>query len=70
MPQFLAEVVKRTKAIPLGDPLLEGTRMGALISKPQLDKVLAYVAQAKEQVRVKQVIMTSVEVLLVEQFGS
>ena len=50
MPQFLEEVVKRTMAIPLGDPLLEGTRMGALISKPQLDKVLGFVRQAKEQV--------------------
>lgn len=50
MPQFLEEVVKKTKVIPLGDPLLEGTRMGALISKPQLDKVLSYVSQAKQQV--------------------
>lgn len=50
MPQFLEEVVKRTKAIPLGDPLLDSTRMGALISKPQLDKVLNYVSQAKQQV--------------------
>lgn len=50
MPQFLEEVVKKTKVIPLGDPLLEGTRMGALISKPQLDKVLNYVRQAKQQV--------------------
>lgn len=50
LPQFLEEVVKRTKAIPLGDPLLEGTRMGALISKPQLDKVLGYVSQAKKEV--------------------
>lgn len=53
MPQFLAEVVKRTKAIPLGDPLLEGTRMGALISKPQLEKVLGFVSQAKKEVRDK-----------------
>ncbi|XP_062419218.1 4-trimethylaminobutyraldehyde dehydrogenase A [Pungitius pungitius] len=49
LPQFLEEVVKRTKAIPLGDPLLDGTRMGALISKPQLDKVLGYVSQAKKE---------------------
>lgn len=48
--QFLEEVVKRTKTIPLGDPLLGGTRMGALISKPQLDKVLGYVSQAKKEV--------------------
>lgn len=50
LPQFLEEVVKRTKAIPLGDPLLEGTRMGALISKPQLEKVLGFVSQAKKEV--------------------
>lgn len=50
LPQFLEEVVRRTKSIPLGDPLLEGTRMGALISKPHLEKVLGFVKQAKEQV--------------------
>lgn len=49
MPQFLQEVVKRTKAIPVGDPLVDGTRMGALISKPQLDKALGYVSQAKKE---------------------
>ncbi|KAG7228940.1 hypothetical protein INR49_008718 [Caranx melampygus] len=49
MPQFLEEVVKRTKAIPLGNPLLEDTRMGALISKPQLEKVLGFVSQAKKE---------------------
>uniref|UniRef100_A0A673B3Q8 Aldehyde dehydrogenase 9 family, member A1a, tandem duplicate 1 n=1 Tax=Sphaeramia orbicularis TaxID=375764 RepID=A0A673B3Q8_9TELE len=49
LPQFLEEVVKRTKAIRIGDPLLEGTRMGALISKPQLNKVLGYVEGAKKQ---------------------
>uniref|UniRef100_A0AAQ5Y966 Aldehyde dehydrogenase domain-containing protein n=1 Tax=Amphiprion ocellaris TaxID=80972 RepID=A0AAQ5Y966_AMPOC len=49
MPQFLEEVVKRTKAIAVGDPLLDGTRMGALISKPQLDKALQYVSQAKAE---------------------
>lgn len=50
MPQFLAEVVKRTKAIPIGDPLLEATRMGALITKSQLEKVLGFVNQAKKEV--------------------
>lgn len=53
MPQFLEEVVKRTKAIAVGDPLLADTRMGALISQPQLDKVLGFVAQAKKEVREK-----------------
>lgn len=51
MPQFLEEVVKRTKAIPIGDPLLEATRMGALISKPQLEKVLGFVSQATKEVQ-------------------
>ncbi|XP_061895421.1 4-trimethylaminobutyraldehyde dehydrogenase A [Entelurus aequoreus] len=49
MPQFLEQVVKRTKAIAIGDPLLDGTRMGALISKPQLEKVLGFVSQAKKE---------------------
>ncbi|XP_064189759.1 4-trimethylaminobutyraldehyde dehydrogenase A isoform X2 [Anguilla rostrata] len=49
LPKFLEEVVKRTKAIPVGDPLLEGTRMGALISKPHLERVLGFVAQAKKE---------------------
>ncbi|KAM9796078.1 4-trimethylaminobutyraldehyde dehydrogenase A [Syngnathus typhle] len=49
MPQFLEKVVSRTKAITVGDPLLDQTRMGALISKPHLEKVLAFVKQAKEQ---------------------
>lgn len=50
MPQFLDEVVKRTKAIRLGDPMLDDTNMGALISKPHLEKVLGFVDQAKKQV--------------------
>ncbi|XP_063057354.1 4-trimethylaminobutyraldehyde dehydrogenase A-like [Engraulis encrasicolus] len=49
LPQFLEEVVKRTKAIPVGDPQQQHTRMGALISKPQLDKVLGFVSEAKKQ---------------------
>uniref|UniRef100_A0A8C7GEQ7 Aldehyde dehydrogenase 9 family, member A1a, tandem duplicate 1 n=1 Tax=Oncorhynchus kisutch TaxID=8019 RepID=A0A8C7GEQ7_ONCKI len=45
MPVFLEEVVKRTKAIRIGDPLLENTRMGALITRQHLDKVLGFVSQ-------------------------
>lgn len=50
MKQFVEEVVKRTKAIAIGDPLRDGTRMGALISKPHMEKVLGFINQAKEQV--------------------
>ncbi|KAM9500654.1 4-trimethylaminobutyraldehyde dehydrogenase B [Clarias gariepinus] len=47
--RFLEEVVRRTKAIRIGDPLLEETRMGALVSKDHLNKVLRYVKQAKAE---------------------
>lgn len=67
MPRFLEEVVKRTRAIPVGDPLLEGTRMGALISKPQLDKVLGFVSQAKKQVKFTGKIFKTVEQWLLPQ---
>ncbi|CAN9503119.1 unnamed protein product [Ophioblennius macclurei] len=49
LPDFVREVVARTKAIEIGDPLLESTRMGALVSRPHLDKVLGFVEQAKQE---------------------
>lgn len=58
LPEFVEEVVKRTQAIEIGDPLLEGTRMGALVSKPHLEKVLSFVDQAKKEVRLDIVILT------------
>lgn len=51
LPKFVEEVVKRTCAIQIGDPLLESTRMGALVSKPHLEKVLSFVEQAKTEVK-------------------
>lgn len=50
LPEFLEEVVKRAQKIDIGDPLLENTRMGALVSRPHLDKVLSYVDEAKKEV--------------------
>ncbi|XP_028986850.1 4-trimethylaminobutyraldehyde dehydrogenase B isoform X2 [Betta splendens] len=49
LPEFLEEVVKRTRSIEIGDPLLESTRMGALVNRPHLDKVLSCVDQAKKE---------------------
>lgn len=49
LPEFVEEVVKRTQAIEIGDPLLESTRMGALVSRSHLDKVLSFVDQAKKE---------------------
>lgn len=51
LPEFVEEVVKRTCAIEIGDPLLETTRMGALVSRAHLDKVLSFVDQAKKEVK-------------------
>lgn len=48
---FLEEVVRRTRAIRIGDPLLEETRMGALVSREHLHKVLGYVERAEGEVR-------------------
>lgn len=50
LPKFVEEVVKRTCVIEIGDPLLESTRMGALVSRPHLEKVLSFVGQAKQEV--------------------
>nr|XP_005994849.1 PREDICTED: 4-trimethylaminobutyraldehyde dehydrogenase [Latimeria chalumnae] len=47
--KFVQEVVKRTQAIKIGDPLKEDTRMGALISRPHFNRVLGFVKQAKEE---------------------
>lgn len=51
LPEFVEEVVKRTRAIKIGDPLLDSTRMGALVSRPHLEKVLCFVEQAKKEVK-------------------
>lgn len=51
LPRFTEEVVRRTRSIRIGDPLLETTRMGALVSRPHLDRVLAFVAQARKEAR-------------------
>ncbi|KAM9844462.1 4-trimethylaminobutyraldehyde dehydrogenase B [Aulostomus maculatus] len=47
--EFVDEVVKRTQVIEIGNPLLESTRMGPLVNRPHLDKVLAFVDQAKKE---------------------
>jgi betaine-aldehyde dehydrogenase len=47
--RFLARLAERASAIVMGDPLDEATQMGPLVSKLQLDKVLAYVAGAKAE---------------------
>uniref|UniRef100_A0A8C2V3B0 Aldehyde dehydrogenase domain-containing protein n=1 Tax=Chinchilla lanigera TaxID=34839 RepID=A0A8C2V3B0_CHILA len=47
--KFTEEVVKQTQKIKIGDPLLEDTRMGPLINRPHLERVLGFIKLAKEQ---------------------
>ncbi|XP_065102908.1 4-trimethylaminobutyraldehyde dehydrogenase A-like [Paramisgurnus dabryanus] len=49
VPQFLEAVVKKAKALTVGNPLEGETQMGAVISKPHMEKVLGFIRQAKEQ---------------------
>jgi betaine-aldehyde dehydrogenase len=48
-PLFMEKLVKRTKAIKLGNPLDPETQMGPLISRAQYDKVLSYIAQGVDE---------------------
>ena len=47
--KFVDEFVKRTKELTVGDPLEERTRVGALVSEAHMNKVLSYIALAKEE---------------------
>lgn len=47
--KFVAEFVKRTKELKVGDPQNESTDLGALVSEAHLNKVLSYVKLAKEE---------------------
>ncbi|XP_053325277.1 4-trimethylaminobutyraldehyde dehydrogenase isoform X2 [Spea bombifrons] len=47
--KFTETVVKKVKKIKIGDPLLEDTRMGPLINRPHMEKVLGFLKTAREQ---------------------
>ncbi len=47
--KFVAEFVKRTKELKVGDPQNESTDLGALVSEAHLNKVLSYIRLAKEE---------------------
>ncbi len=46
--QFLAQVVERAKSVPVGDPLDEKTKVGAIINQHQLDKIIQLVEEGQE----------------------
>ncbi len=47
--RFLKEFVKRTRALVVGDPLEEHTRVGALVSEGHMKKILSYIQLAREE---------------------
>ena len=47
--KFRDEFVRRTQALRVADPLVEGCDVGALISENHLHKVLSYIGLAKEE---------------------
>jgi betaine-aldehyde dehydrogenase len=46
---FLERLVARVATITLGDPLDEATQMGPLVSHAQMERVLGYIAQGKDE---------------------
>ena len=48
--QFIARFVERVKALKVGDPTEEGTKVGATICQQHMERVLAYVEKAKQEV--------------------
>jgi aminomuconate-semialdehyde/2-hydroxymuconate-6-semialdehyde dehydrogenase len=47
--RFRDEFVARARAMTVGDPLVESTQLGALVSKQHMDKVLSYIRLAREE---------------------
>ncbi|KAM8930330.1 4-trimethylaminobutyraldehyde dehydrogenase [Pelodytes ibericus] len=47
--KFTEKVLEKVKKIKIGDPLLEDTRMGPLINRPHMEKVLGFLNIAREQ---------------------
>jgi aminomuconate-semialdehyde/2-hydroxymuconate-6-semialdehyde dehydrogenase len=47
--KFRNELVRRTKALKVGDPFDDATDQGALVSKQHQEKVMGYLALAKEE---------------------
>ncbi len=47
--KFVDELVKKTKALVVGDPSDDKTNLGALVSEAHMNKVLGYIKLAKEE---------------------
>lgn len=47
--KFVDAFVEKTRALTIGDPLHEDTKVGAVVSEPHMNKVLSYINLAKEE---------------------
>lgn len=47
--KFKTDFVEKVKNLKIGDPLDEKTNVGAVVSKPHLEKILSYIDLAKEE---------------------
>jgi aminomuconate-semialdehyde/2-hydroxymuconate-6-semialdehyde dehydrogenase len=47
--KFKEDLVRKTKELIVGNPFDESSNIGALVSKPHMDKVLSYIKLAKEE---------------------
>jgi len=47
--QFKDAFLKRVSTLTVGDPLSDDSRMGAIVSKPHMEKILSYIALAKHE---------------------
>lgn len=47
--RFKADLVERTRALNIGDPLDEDTNIGAVVSEPHMQKILSYIDLARQE---------------------
>lgn len=47
--QFVAQFVKKVASLKIGDPEVDGTNIGAVVSKQHMEKVMSYIELAKQE---------------------
>lgn len=47
--KFKSAFVEKVKALKVGDPLSDDTRIGAIVSKPHMEKILSYIELAQQE---------------------
>ncbi len=47
--KFKADFIQKTNALKVGPPLNDGSKIGAIVSKPHFEKILSYIELAKQE---------------------